>query len=145
MAAVASNLVPLGSMAEALDLALRAIVAATTRSYNSVATDDPTLTVAQFVNSITNVSGQTTTQAVTTPTATAIVAAIPNCQIGSFFEFVLQNAQTLSGAVTLTAGAGVTISSGSAVPITKTQIYRGIVTAIDTPTVLVYGLLTAPV
>lgn len=144
MAPVAPNL-SLGSLSEAINLALNAIVAAIARTYVELTSSSPTLTAAQFVNVILNLSGQTAAQTPTTPTATAILAQIPNVQVGSAFEFVLQNANTSSGAVTLTAGTGVTIVSGAAVPITKTQIYRGIVTDIDTPAVSIYGLLTAPV
>lgn len=114
-------------------------------SYNALTSDDPTLTVAQMVNGIVNVSGQTTAQDVTTPTAAAIVAAIPNCQVGSCFEFTLQNANTSSGAVTIVAGSGVTLTGTTAVAITKTQIYRGIVTNVGTPAVRLVGLLTAAV
>jgi hypothetical protein len=121
-----------------------AIVAATTRAYNALTSSSPTLTAAQLVNAFLKLSGQTAAQTPTTPSATAICAAIPNCQIGSYFEFTIQNANTSSGAVTLTAGAGVTVTDG-AVPITKTQLFRGIVTAIDTPAVTIYGLLTAPI
>jgi hypothetical protein len=114
-------------------------------AYNALTTSSPTLTAAQSVNGIVNLSGQTAAQTVTLPTAALICAAIPNCQVGSAFELILQNANTSSGAVTLAAGTGNTLVGTTAVPITKTQIYRGIVTNATTPTVSVYGILTAPV
>lgn len=114
-------------------------------SYNALTSASPTLTTAQMLGGIVNVSGQTAAQNVTTPTATEIVAAIPNCQVNSSFEFVLQNANTSSGAATIVAGTGVTLTGTTAVPITKTQIYRGIVTNATTPAVRLVGLLTAPV
>jgi hypothetical protein len=112
-------------------------------SYTALTSDDPTLTVAQMVNGIVKVSGQTTAQDVTTPTAAAIVAAIPNCQVGSSFEFTLQNENTSSGAVTVVAGSGVTLTGDTAVPIGQTQIYRGIVTNATTAAVRLVGLLNA--
>jgi len=110
--------------------------------YAAITTDDPTLTVGQMVNAMLNVSGQTSAQAVTTPSATAILAAIPNGQVGSSFLFVLRNANTASGAVTLTAGAGVTLVHDVNLPISFTQIYIGRVTAVGTPAVSIYGVLS---
>lgn len=114
-------------------------------AYTALTSSSPTLTAAQVVSGIVNLSGQTAAQTVTLPTAALICAAIPNCQVGSSFELILQNAHTSSGAVTLSAGAGNTLVGTTAVPITKTQIYRGIVTNATTPTVSIYGVLTAPV
>lgn len=116
-------------------------------AYTALTSNNPTLTAAQMLNGIVNVSGQTAAQAVTTPTAAALVAAIPNCQVGSSFDFVLQNANTSSGAVTFTAGSGVTNVGTVNVPITKTQVYRGIVTNATSgaEAVSIYGLLTAAI
>lgn len=134
-----------GSQTEAIDTIIDQLNAATQGAYSAVTADDPTLTAAQLVNGIINLAGQTTAQDVTTPTAEAILALLPNAQVGTLFEFCLQNANTSSGAVTLIGGSGVTIVSGSALAITKSQLYRGRVTGVDTPAVSVYGLLTAPV
>lgn len=144
MAAVAPNL-SLGSLAEAITLALNAVVAATTRAYTALTSSSPTFTAAQFVNGIINLSGQTAAQSPVPPTAAQIVAAIPNCQIGSSFEVAIINANTSSGAATLQVASGVTLVGTVAIPITKTQVFRGIVTAVDTPAVVIYALLTAPV
>lgn len=144
MATVAPNLT-LGSISEGVALALDAIVAATTRVYNSITTSSPTFTAAQFVNGIISLSGQTAAQSPVPPTASAIVAAIPNCQIGSAFEVIIINAHTSSGAATLQVASGVTLVGTVAIPITKTQVFRGIVTNVNTPAVVMYGLLTAPV
>lgn len=114
-------------------------------TYTALTSNSPTLTTTQMLNGIVNVSGQTAAQNVTTPTAAAIVAAIPNCQVGSSFELTLQNANTSSGAVTVVAGTNVTLTGTTAVPISKSQIYRGIVTDATTPAVRLVGLLTAPV
>lgn len=144
MPAVAPNL-SLGSISEGITLALNAIVAATSRAYNSITTASPTFTAAQFVNGLISISGQTAAQSPVVPTAAAIVAAIPNCQIGSSFETVIINAHTSLGAATLQVATGVTFSGGTnVIPITKSQRFRGIVTAVDTPAVVIYGELTAP-
>lgn len=105
--------------------------------------DDPTLTAAQMINSIITASGQTAAQDVTTATAAAIIAALPNAQVGSSFDMVIRNEHTSSGAITVVAGDGVTLDGTTAVPITKTQIYKGVVTSATAVTL--YGLLTAPV
>jgi hypothetical protein len=51
---------------------------------------------------------------------------------------------TSDNTTTITAGAGVTLVGTVAVPTNKTQIYRGVVTAVDTPAVSLVGLLYAP-
>ena len=80
----------------------------------------------------------------TTPTAAAIVAAIPNAQVGSSFHFTFKNAG--DGTVTMVAGdAGVTLAGTTAVPTAKSQTYRGVVTAVDTPAVTVVGIGTAAI
>ena len=118
---------------------------ATESAYNALTADDPTLTAAQMVNGVVKVSGQTTAQGVTTPTATLLLAALPDAKVGTSFDFVLQNANSSSGEATIVAGEGVTLVGTTIVPITKTQLYKGIVTAVSTPAVSLIGLLTAPV
>jgi hypothetical protein len=103
----------------------------------------PTLTADQMVNGICTFSGQTGAQNVTTPTAAALIAAIPNAQIGSSFDFVIRNEHTSSGAITVVAGSGVTLDGTTAVPITKTQLYKGVMTSLTAVTL--YGLLTAAI
>lgn len=112
-------------------------------SYVALTSDSPTLTVAQMVNGIVQVSGQSTAQNVTTPIAAALIAAIPNCQVGSSFEFTLQNLNTNSGDVTIVAGSGVTLTGATTVPRNHTQFYRGIVTNVSAPAVRFVGLMTA--
>ncbi len=119
---------------------------ATQAAYNAVTAAGPfTLTAAQFVNAIYQTSGQTSAVGVTTPTAAQIVAALPNAQVGSKFEFVLINGNTSSGAVTITGGTNVTITypNGSTVAVTKSQIFRGVVTnaTAGAEAVTLYGLL----
>lgn len=86
-----------------------------------------TLTAAQVINGIVTISTGSTC-AVTMPTAAAVVAAIKNCQVGSGFDFVIQNQNsgtaTMNGAV-----AGNTYSGQVVNPLTHTtQLYKAIVT-----------------
>lgn len=84
-----------------------------------------TLTAAQVINAIYR-STAGTTAAVTYPSAASVVAAIPQVQVGSSFDFIYQNGG--SGTGTLTAGTGNTIVGTATVPTTKTQLVKGIVT-----------------
>lgn len=106
-------------------------------------TTNYTLTTGEMVNGIVKEAGTPGAHNVTTPSATAIVAAIKNCQVGSAFAFTLINGS--DNTATIVAGAGVTLVGTTAVPTTKSQMYRGIVTAVDTPAVTLVGLLYAPV
>jgi hypothetical protein len=113
------------------------------RAYLARTAGAVTLTAAQLINGVVNQSGTPGAFNMTTPTAAAIVAAIKNCQVGSAFEFILVNGG--DGTVTIVAGDGVTLAGTTAVPTVKSQIYRGIVTAVATPAVTLLGVLTAPV
>ena len=129
------------SIGDGINLAVDVANATSQRTVTSVTSSAPTLTAAQMVNGIVTLSGQTTAQTVTTDTATAIVAAIPNAQIGQTFEVVIQNGHASSGTATLSGGTGVTITNTyatAAQPITTTRQYRGVVTAIATPAVTIY-------
>jgi hypothetical protein len=110
---------------------------------NAVTTTSFTATVAQLINGVIRLSGQAAIN-VTTPTAAQIVAAIFNCQVGSWFEFTLQNNN--SGTATVVAGTGVTLAGTLTAPTTnKTQIYKGIVTnaTLGSEAVKLVGLLVA--
>lgn len=135
------------SEGEAIGSLADRVVQAMAAAWVALTSNSPTLTVAQFISAVLNLSGQTGAQTVTTPTAAAIVAALPDAQVGTAFDFALQNANTSSGAVTLAAGAGVTLRGTVNVPITKTQLYKGVVTN-ATPgaeAVDLIGLLTAAI
>lgn len=135
------------SEGEAIGSLADRVVSAVAAAWVALTTNSPTLAVAQFIGAVLNLSGQTGAQTVTTPSAAAIVAALPDAQVGTSFDFALQNANTSSGAVTLQAGAGVTFRGTVNVPITKTQLYKGVVTNI-TPgaeAVDLIGLLTAAI
>jgi hypothetical protein len=72
----------------------------------TIATTPVTLTAAQFVNGVIDVTVANSTTALTSPTAAAIVAAIPNAQVGDRFGVSLMNIG--SGTLTWTLGTGVT-------------------------------------
>ena len=138
MARFAASQTDLGS---AINLAVDVANSGAQRTVTSVTTSAPTLTAAQMVNNIVTLSGQTGTQTVTTDTATNIVAAIPNAQIGQTFELIIQNGHTSSGTATLSGGTGVTVTNTyatAAQAITTTRIYRGLITAVATPAVTIY-------
>ena len=111
-------------------------------SYTAVTAATVTLTAAQVINGIVNISGGSTC-AVTMPTAAAVVAAIQNCQVGSWFDFFIQNTNsgtaTMNGAVTGNTYTGQVVN-----PLTHvTQHYKGIVTnaTAGSEAVTYYGLL----
>lgn len=94
-----------------LGATLRDLIASTdrtTRAEVALADAAATLTAAQIVNSgiftITPTLGRT----LTTDTATAIVAALPQYQVGTPFEFTIVN--LAAQIVTLAGGTGVTLA-----------------------------------
>jgi hypothetical protein len=99
----------------------------------AVLTSSPT--AAQFVNGVLTTAGGTT-NTLTTPTAAAIVAAIPDCQVGYSFEVIISNQN--SGTLTLSAGASVTLPAVATVLTTVTRIVKGVVTNVGTPAVQLY-------
>jgi hypothetical protein len=77
-----------------------------------------TLTAAQLINGLLRVTGAFGGAGTTwtTPTAAQIVAAIPNAQVGSSFDFFLAN--TSGQTQTMAAGTGVTVVGTSLLAIT---------------------------
>jgi hypothetical protein len=73
-----------------------------------------TITAAQMLGGFIEFSGSTTAVTVTTDTAANIIAAMlaadPNAGVGSSFPLTLVNDNTSSGAITVAAGATVTLS-----------------------------------
>ena len=49
-----------------------------------------------------------------TPTAAALVAAIPNCAVGSSFRVIIRNTSVGAGSITLTAASAAVTISGTA-------------------------------
>jgi len=78
----------------------------------------------------------------TTDTATAIIAAIPNCQVGSSFEFILENTANGAEVTTIVGGAGVTLETGHDFTPTQNEAVKllFVVTNVGTPAITVYGL-----
>lgn len=96
-----------------------------------------TLTAYQMQAGIFVRSGATAAVAVTTDTATNIVTALgPNAGVGQSFMLIYANLNTSSGAVTVSAGTGVTTSGTLTIPVAGLRVFIGTVTAIGTtPTV----------
>lgn len=75
----------------------------------------------------------------TTDTATALVAAIPGCKVGTTFELTILNG--VAYVCTVAAGTGVTLTGTTAIAASVWRNYLGTVTALgDTPTVTLLGL-----
>jgi hypothetical protein len=76
----------------------------------------------------------------TTDSATNIVAAIPNCQVGSSFEFDLENISNGAETITLVAGDGVTLGTSHVVTVLRTYVkrFKVVVTNVGTPAVSIY-------
>ena len=73
-----------------------------------------TLTTAQMVGGLVIFTGFTAGRAVTTPTATQILAAAPDMDIGDSFSFFAS--VTTAFAATWTAGTGITLTGRATLP-----------------------------
>lgn len=132
------------SEGDAIGTLADAVVAVSSGAYTAkTVTTHYTLTAAEMINGVVKEGGTPGAHNVTTPTAALIVAAIPNCQIGSTFDFYLMNGS--DNTATMLAGTNVTLIGTTAVPTAKSQVYKGIVTAVATPAVSVIGILTAAI
>jgi len=77
----------------------------------SVTTADAvTYTIAQLLKKFINRDPNGGARSDVTPTAAAIVAGIPGAQVGDHFDFVIKNTADAAETITVTAGAGVTLS-----------------------------------
>jgi ethanolamine utilization protein EutA (predicted chaperonin) len=101
-----------------------------------------TFTAAQFTGGIIIRSGSTAAYSDTTPTAAAIVAAIPSCAVGTAFELTIRN--TVAFIETILAGSGVTLSQTTAVAASQARRYLCVVTNVGTPAVTLYGIGGSP-
>lgn len=77
-----------------------------------------------------------------TPTATLIVGAIPNCAVGTSFEFTIRNTADAAETITVTAGTDVTLSGTMTIDQNNTKRFVAVVTDVGTPAVTVYSLGT---
>lgn len=100
-----------------------------------------TLTGVQVASGVFVRSGATAAVAATTDTATNIVAALgANAYVGQTFMLFYVNLNTSSGAVTVSAGTGVTLVGTNTIPVAGLRVYIGTVTAIGaTPAVTLNG------
>lgn len=132
------------SINDALNLLADLANALGQRTYTAVTTSSATVLAALMVNAIYRISGGSTF-AFTTDTAANIVAAIPNCQVGSAFSLEIINNN--SGTMTITAGSGVTLVGTTTALTGTTRFYRGIVTnaTAGAEAVSLYGLMTGTV
>ena len=78
-----------------------------------------------------------------TPTASLIVAAIPNAVVGSVFEFVIINEADAAETITVTAGGGVTLSGTMTIAQSNQRRFRAQITAIGTPAVRITSIGTS--
>ena len=111
---------------------------------SNIADTAPTLTTTQMINGLI-FGAPTTGRNITTPTATAIVAAIPNCAVNASFEFLIRNESGGANSYTLVAGDGVTLKSGNTNTVAQanTKRFRCVVTGVSTPAVTIYSLGTS--
>lgn len=79
-----------------------------------------------------------------TPTAAAIVAAIPNAVVGSTFEFTIRNTADAAETITVTAGSGVTLSGTMTIAQNNSKRFLAICTNVtgSAEAVTIYSLGT---
>lgn len=63
-----------------------------------------------------------------TPTAAEIVAALPNCVVGSSFYFVIRNTADAAETITLSGGTNVTISGTATIAQNNSKLFLAVVT-----------------
>ena len=101
-------------------------------------TTGATLTAASLVGGVITRTGPTAAFTDTTDTATAIVAAIINAQVGASFDLTIINTVAFAG--TIAAGAGVTLAGTTSLAATSTRRFIGTITSVATPAVTLTGI-----
>lgn len=118
---------------------------ALTAGFKSPATNttagNGTLTAAEMQAGNILRSGPTAAYTDTTDTATAILAQMPNAQIGVGYELTIVN--TVAFACTLVGGTGVTLSGNTSLAASSSRKYVVTVTGITTPAVTITGISSA--
>ena len=94
-----------------------------------------TLTTAQVLNTLLIANPSTSAATYTLPTGTQIDNVLTNAKIGSTFNLTIVNLGTSSGALTLSAGTGLTIVGSATVAITSSAQLLGYRTAANTYTI----------
>jgi len=112
--------------------ALQGLVSPSSVSTVSVSTS---LAVNQLVGGIVSFTG-TAADNLTTPTATAVLAAYPLLQVGSTFRLLVLNNGT--AAATLVGGTGVTVTGSGVVGTGASRTFIGVVTNVATPAITIY-------
>lgn len=82
-------------------------------------TGSTTLTTIQVNGGLLVANPSTTAATYVTPTGTQLDAALPNAKVDSAFELKVVNLGTGSGAITLSAGSGVTLVGNTTIAITS--------------------------
>lgn len=79
-----------------------------------------------------------------TPTAAAIVAAIPNAKVGDRFEFTIRNTADAAETITVTAGSGVSLSGTMTIAQNNSKRFLAVLTNVtpDAEAVTIYSLGT---
>ena len=97
-----------------------------------------TLTAASLVGGVITRSGSIAAYSDTTDTATAIVAAIANAQVGTSFDLTIIN--TVAFAETIVAGTGVTLAGTTTLAASSSRRFIGTITNFGTPAVTLTGI-----
>lgn len=102
-----------------------------------------TYTAAQFASQAFTRSGPSGNFSDTTPTAAAIVAAIPGAEVGLGYEIWIRN--TSGFTLTMLAGAGVSLGGTTTIATVQSRLYKVIPTNVGpgTETVTVVGICSA--
>jgi hypothetical protein len=74
-----------------------------------------------------------------TPGAAQIIAALPQASVGNFFEFTMRNTADADETITITAGAGVTLSGTMTIPWNREKRFFCLVTGTGTVTIYALG------
>lgn len=98
-------------------------------------------TAADFLGGIINRSGPSAAFSDTTPTAAAIIAAIGQCVPGTSFDLEIINSSTR--ALTMLAGAGVTLALITGIAASQNRSYLVTVTNVAIPAVTLTGIRTS--
>lgn len=75
----------------------------------------------------------------TTPTASAIIAAIPNAKIGTSFEFTIRNTADASETITVAGGTGVTISGTATIGQNNSKRFLAVIDGATSVTIYSLG------
>lgn len=102
-------------------------------------TNTATITTAQVLTGL--LDGTPTSAATyTLPTATLLVAAIPDCQDGDSFEFAVNNKSAGSNTITVAAGADGSVDGTVTVAQNVVRKFLVVISSASTPAYVCYGV-----